>query len=113
MYGHRYATTLPYCDVVPFDKETPMATSVKLNDELKGRVEQLAGQRRRSAHWIMREAIRQYVDREEARESFKQEALASWAEYQTTGQHLTGGEVLQWLTTWGNDAELDLPACHD
>ena len=30
----------------------------------------------------MREAIAQYVDREEAREGFKQEALASWAAYQ-------------------------------
>jgi predicted transcriptional regulator len=90
-----------------------MATSVKLDDDLKGRVEKLAGQRRRSAHWIMREAIQQYVEREEARESFKREALASWAEYQATGQHLTGGEVRQWLGAWGGDAEAELPPCHD
>ena len=86
-----------------------MATSVKLDDELKDRVEQLAGQR----HWIVREAIRQYVDREQARESFKQEALASWIEYQTTAQHLTGDEVRRWLNTWGSDAEARMPACHD
>lgn len=90
-----------------------MATSVKLDDELKGRVQKLAGQRRRSAHWMMREAIQQYVEREEARESFKREALASWAEYQATGQHLTGGEVREWLRTWGSDAEAELPARHD
>jgi plasmid stabilization system protein ParE len=41
----------------------------------------------------MREAIKQYVEREEARESFTAEALASWAAYQETGQHLTGQEV--------------------
>ena len=86
-----------------------MATSVKLDDDLKGRVQQLASQRRRSAHWIMREAIQQYVEREEAREGFKQEALASWAEYQATGQHLTGDEVRQWLGVWGADAEIELP----
>ncbi len=43
----------------------------------------------------MREAIRQYLDREQARESFKQEALASWAEHQETGLHLTGREVAE------------------
>ncbi|MGO8801392.1 MAG: CopG family ribbon-helix-helix protein [Roseiarcus sp.] len=90
-----------------------MATSVKLDDELKGRVEKLAAQRRRSAHWIMREAIQLYVEREEARESFKREAASSWAEYQATGQHLTGGEVRDWLREWGADAEPELPACHD
>ena len=51
-----------------------MATSLKIDDTLKNRVHHLAGQRRRSPHWIMLEAIQQYVEREEARESFKQEA---------------------------------------
>ena len=59
-----------------------MATSVKLDDELKKRVQHLANVRHRSAHWIMREAIRDYVEREEVRERFKQEAIASWKSYQ-------------------------------
>ncbi len=54
-----------------------MAASAKPDDDLHNRVQQLADMRRRSAHWIMREVIRDYVDREEARENFKQEALAS------------------------------------
>ena len=90
-----------------------MAVSVKLDDELKGRVQKLASARRRSAHWIMREAIEEYVTREEARESFRQEALASWAEYQATGLHLTGEEVQAWLSTWGTEAEAEIPACHE
>jgi predicted transcriptional regulator len=90
-----------------------MATSVKLDDDLKGRIQDLAVQQRRSAHWIMREAIVQYVEREEARASFRQEALASWAEYQANGQHLTGGEVRDWLRSWGTEAETDPPECHD
>jgi len=52
------------------------------------------------------------VEREEARESFKQEATASWAEYQETGVHLTGEEVRSWLKTWGTDEEAGLPECH-
>jgi predicted transcriptional regulator len=89
-----------------------MATSLKIDDALKSRVQHLANQRRRSAHWIMLEAIQQYVDREEARESFKQEALASWAAYQETGRHLTGQEVRNWLNTWGTDDEKAGPECH-
>jgi predicted transcriptional regulator len=89
-----------------------MATSLKIDDSLKGRVQQLASQRRRSSHWIMLEAIQQYVEREEARESFKQEALASWAAYKETGRHLTGKEVSAWLNSWGTDDERPAPECH-
>jgi len=89
------------------------ATSIKLDDELKGRVQHLAEARRRSSHWIMREAIAQYVEREEARESFKQEALDSWTAYKETGRHLTGQEVRTWLNTWGTDDEKTVPECHE
>jgi predicted transcriptional regulator len=89
-----------------------MATSLKINDTLKSRVQNLAALRDRSAHWIMCEAIEQYVEREEAREKFKQEAQASWTAYQETGRHLTGQEVRAWLQTWGTDSETGLPGCH-
>ena len=89
-----------------------MATSLKIDEVLKGRVQYLASQRRRSPHWVMLEAIQQNVEREEARESFKQEGLASWATYQETGRHLTGQEVRTWLNTWGSDDEKAAPECH-
>lgn len=89
-----------------------MATSIKIDDELKSRVQDLAKQRRRSAHWVMLEAIEQYVTREEAHESFKQEALASWRSYRETGRHLTGQEVRGWLDSWGENQE-DAPECHE
>ena len=89
-----------------------VATSVKLDDTLKGRVQRLAGLRRRSSHWIMHEAIAQYVEREEAREGFKEEALAAWAAFQETGEHLTGDEVRDWLNKWGSEDETELPECH-
>lgn len=93
-------------------EQTAMATSLKIEDHLKSRVQRLAVQQRRSAHWIMLEAIRQYVDREEARASFHQEALASWEAYQETGRHLTGQEVRAWLDTWGTGDEKAAPECH-
>ena len=90
-----------------------MATSVKLDAELTDRLKRLAGRRQRTPHSMMREAIREYVEREEARESFKEEALAAWTAFQETGRHLTGDELRDWLKTWGSDAESDAPACHD
>ncbi len=90
-----------------------MATSVKLDEDLKNRIQHLAEIRQRSAHWIMREAIRDYVEREEAQEGFKQEALASWKAYQETGRHLTGEEVRNWLNTWGTDEEKEIPQCYE
>lgn len=90
-----------------------MPTSVKLDDKLKNRIQHLAEIRHRSTHWIMREAIREYVDREEAREKFKQEALLSWKNFQETGLHLTQQELNNWLDTWGTDKEKEVSKCHE
>jgi predicted transcriptional regulator len=90
-----------------------MATSVKLDDDMKNRIQHLAEARHRSTHWIMREAIRDYVEREEAKENFKQEALSSWKNYQESGRHLTNQEVQNWLSTWGTDKEAEIPPCHE
>ncbi|WP_423211757.1 CopG family ribbon-helix-helix protein [Paracoccus yeei] len=89
------------------------ATSIKLDDEMKGRVQQLAQARQRTSHWIMREAISQYVEREERREALRKDTLAAWDEFQTTGQHATAEEVDQWLANWGTDDERPAPECHE
>ena len=87
-----------YSKVILFDiGPNAIATSLKIDDELKDRIQRLAGIQDRSAHWIMREAIKQYVEREEARESFRQEALASWTAYRESGRHLTVPDVAAWL----------------
>ncbi len=90
-----------------------MATSLKIDDALKERVQQLANERKRSAHGLMLEAIEQYVEREEARENFTREALASWTAYKETGRHLTLDEVGGWMETWGTDTEKAVPECHE
>lgn len=88
-------------------------TSIKLDDDLKGRVQHLADARRRSSHWLMREAIEQYVVREENREAFKQDALRAWEDYQATGLHATADEVEKWMNSWGTDHEEPAPTCHE
>ena len=88
------------------------ATSIKLDDALKERVRHLASTRRRSPHWIMREAIAQYVEREEKREAFKREALGAWEEYQRTGLHLTQEEADAWLARLEAGEDVEPPRCH-
>ncbi|MCK5799415.1 MAG: CopG family ribbon-helix-helix protein [Deltaproteobacteria bacterium] len=87
-------------------------TSVKLDEDTRHRIESLAKAKRRTPHWMMREAILQYIDREEKRESFKQDALAAWQEYQETGLHASASEAEKWLGSWGDDDELSAPKCH-
>nr|WP_290700863.1 CopG family ribbon-helix-helix protein [Halomonas sp. UBA3074] len=89
-----------------------MATSVKLDDELKSRIQHLAETRHRSSHWIMREAIRDYVEREEKRESFKQDTLGAWEAYQQNGLHLTFEEADSWLEKLEAGEDVELPVCH-
>lgn len=88
------------------------ATSIKLDDALKGRIQNLAESRRRSSHWIMREAIAQYVEREEKREAFKQDAIRAWDAYQETGLHVTMEEADAWLAKLEAGEDAEVPTCH-
>ena len=86
--------------------------SVKLDLETRTRMEQLAAARRRSTHWMMREAITQYVEREEKREAFRQDALQSWDDYQATGLHVTLEEADAWLAKLEAGQDVEPPPCH-
>jgi predicted transcriptional regulator len=87
-------------------------TSLKLDIELKERVQRLAAARRRTPHWIMREAVEQYVGREEKREQFLHDALAAWNEYQVTGLHATAEEADAWLAKLETGEQAEAPECH-
>lgn len=89
-----------------------VAVAVKIDPAMKERVQRLAEVRNRSAHWLLREAIGQYVEREEQREAFHRDALQAWQEYKETGLHVTGDEVLDWLESWGTPNEKAAPTCH-
>jgi predicted transcriptional regulator len=86
--------------------------AIKIDEDTRNRVKRLAEARQRSSHWLMLEAIRQYVEREEKREAFRQDGIRAWNEYQATGLHVTGDEVIAWLDTWGEENEQAAPVCH-
>lgn len=92
---------------------TLSTTSVKLDSAMKGRLHRLASARRRSPHWVMREAVEQYVEREEKREQFRQDALAAWADYQIHGLHVTAKEADGWLAKLEAGKRAAIPKCHD
>ena len=86
---------------------------VKLSPDLKDRLQKISTSRHRSTHWIMKEAIQQYVEREESAEQFKRETMESWEEYQRDGLHITNDEMTGWLSTWGTTDETKCPPCHN
>lgn len=86
--------------------------SIKIDEDIKARVKRLADARHRTSHWLMREAITQYVDREEKREAFRQDTLKAWEEYRTTGLHVTADEANAWLVQLEQGNDIEPPACH-
>lgn len=86
--------------------------AVKLDEHTKARIKRLAVARQRTSHWLMREAITQYVDREEKREAFRQDTLKAWEEYRATGLHVTAEEAEAWLAQLEEGKDIDPPPCH-
>ncbi len=86
------------------EKVTPL--SVKLAQTSRQRLGQMAQIQRRPAHTLAREAIEEYLTREEEKIRQNQEADASWRHYQDTGLHVTGEEAMAWIQSWGKADEL-------
>jgi predicted transcriptional regulator len=94
------------------DASAMRPVAVKLDEHTKARIKSLALARQRTSHWLMREAITQYVDREEKREAFRQDTLKAWEEYRATGLHVTAEEAEAWLAQLEEGKDIDPPPCH-
>jgi len=86
--------------------------AIKIDPEVKARMQRLAEARHRTPHWLMREAINQYVEREEKREAFRQEGIQAWNDYQATGLHVTHEEADAWLARLEAGEDAEPPTCH-
>jgi len=91
---------------------TVRPVAIKIDEDTKARVKRLADARHRTSHWLMREAITQYVEREEKREAFRQHTLKTWEEYRTTGLHVTADEADAWLAKLEQGNDIGPPECH-
>lgn len=88
------------------------SVSIKLDTRLHERLKVLAEARQRKPHFLMKEAIQQYLEREEKREAFRRDAILAWEEYQATGLHATAEEVDAWLAKLADGQDVEPPECH-
>lgn len=79
------------------------AVSVKLSDEDRARLARVAKATKRSAHYLMREAVQNYLTRQEQRLSFLQEAEDAWKHYKETGLYISAEAMEDWAKSGGGD----------
>ena len=87
--------------------------AIKIDADTRERLKRLATTRQRTSHWLMREAINQYITREEKREAFREDGFNALNECQSTGQHVSFQEADTWLAKLESGVNDEPPQCHD
>ena len=77
-------------------------------DDLLQRLDSTATRLRRSKGWIINDAVREYLEREELRQRRDEETREALAELDA-GQVVDGDEVLAWIDSWGSENEREPP----
>jgi predicted transcriptional regulator len=90
----------------------PTTVSIKLDSSDRDRISSLASLKKRTPHYLMKEAILEYVQREEARQNFIKAADASFEHFKETGLHITLDEFSTWVDEVQNNPDTPITACH-
>jgi predicted transcriptional regulator len=85
--------------------------NLRIEPDVRARAEAVAGQQNRKLAFVVRDALTQYIERCEAEQKEIQEAVSAWKQYEATGLHMVGDEVVAWLESWGTDNEQEPPQC--
>jgi predicted transcriptional regulator len=92
----------------------PMANlSIKLDIADRDRIRSLAAYKKRTPHFIMKEAVQNYLEQEEAEQRFIAAAKESRSHYQKTGLHVTHEEFSSWVDQLQINPKATPPLCHD
>lgn len=83
--------------------------AVKLDQDLRDRLRALGQAKRRAPHWLMVEAIRLYVEREEEEAREREIVRERLAQYDATGEYIDNEDMMAWLLSLGTDKELPEP----
>lgn len=83
-------------------------TTVRLQAEVETGLEAMASKLQRSKNWLINQAIREYVARQELEQSRWQETLGA-IESVAQGRVVAGDDVHGWLRSWGQADELPPP----
>ena len=87
-------------------------TTLQLDPDTSARVQRLAEARHLSAEVLMREAVQQYVAREEALEQAMDGEHPAWMEHQASGLHPTFEKADAWLAKLEAGEDVPPPDCH-
>lgn len=91
---------------------SPGTVTVKLDPSDRERISSLAALKKRTPHYLMKEAILEYVQREEARQNFIKAAETSFEHYKETGLHITLDEFSTWVDDVQNNPDAPITPCH-
>ena len=94
------------------DSIGPVNIVVKLDAADRDRLNSLATARKRTAHFIMKEAIQRYLREEESEARFISAAEASWDDFEKTRLHITLNEAKTWAKALKTKPKATLPRCH-
>jgi predicted transcriptional regulator len=83
-------------------------TTVRLQPEVEEGLEAMAGKLQRSKSWLINQAVREYVERQQQEQSRWQETLKAM-ESVAQGKVVSGDAVHTWLRSWGQPGELPPP----
>jgi len=83
-------------------------TSVRMPDDLLEHLESTAARLRRSKGWIINDAVREYLEREEQRRQRFLETREALADLDA-GRVIDSDAVLEWIDSWGAPEEREPP----
>ena len=87
----------------------PATVTIKLDSCDRDRIASLASIMNRTPHYLMKAAILEYVQREEARQNFIKAANTSFEHFKETGQHITLDEFNAWVDEVQNTPDAPIP----
>ncbi len=89
-----------------------IAVTTNMPRTLAERMDQFARQQKQPSESIFRDAVTEYLDRQDQRRSFRKDAADAWADYQRTGLHVSGDEADAWLAKLEAGEVVAAPDCH-
>lgn len=83
-------------------------TSVRMPDDLLEHLEATAARLRRSKGWIINDAVREYLEREQRHRQRLQETQEALADLDAD-RVIDGDSVLEWIDSWDTPEEREPP----
>ena len=80
-------------------------TGIRLDESIKARLAAIGKVKDRTPHYLMKEAITQYLEREEAALEEARLLDERWKDYQASGATISHDEITAWAQELGAEKE--------